>query len=273
MTFTPEELAANLDNQVWRKGFIYSITNRVNGRIYIGSTVDPKRRFYLHLRELKSGSHHSPRLQKSWNKYGEINFSFEVIEEVADINFLVAREQFWMWHFWSLLMNCAPVAGSPLGVKRTPEQRIVASESKRKFYATDAGKVAIEKARAKKSGRVQSDEERAMRSSRLKGNRNMGREWTDEQRAAHSIALTGRKMPPVSEETRRNISASKKGKPAHKNSIAASVKRHSEWIQKELPSWIEFIEEGKSFREIERLTGRSRDVVARECARFKCQSN
>lgn len=195
-----------MDNPEERSGFIYTITNSLTGKVYVGSSVDPKRRFYLHRRDLDRGCHHSPILQNAWNKYGEASFVFDVVEQVDDTNFMVAREQFWIWRNQHMIMNCSPTAGSPVGVRRTEEQKRAASEARKVFCATPKGRAYIEALHSKNRGRKQSSEERSMRSARLKGVAR-GREWTDEQRAAHSRALTGRKMPEFSAEWKANISA------------------------------------------------------------------
>ena len=61
---------------------IYKITNVINGMIYIGSSVELKKRIAQHKSDLRNNRHHSPRLQNSFNKYGEENFVFEIIEEL-----------------------------------------------------------------------------------------------------------------------------------------------------------------------------------------------
>lgn len=69
-----------------KKG-IYAIVNRLNGQFYIGSTRCKrgfKERFSTHLRELRKKKHHSYKLQKAWNQYGEANFSFYILREIDD---------------------------------------------------------------------------------------------------------------------------------------------------------------------------------------------
>lgn len=56
---------------------IYQIENIINGKLYIGSSNQIKRRFYLHKWDLKRGKHHSITLQRSWDKYGEGAFLFK----------------------------------------------------------------------------------------------------------------------------------------------------------------------------------------------------
>ena len=53
---------------------VYEIKNIKTDKRYIGSSQDIKYRFYQHLSMLRNGNHHSVHLQRSWNKYGELNF-------------------------------------------------------------------------------------------------------------------------------------------------------------------------------------------------------
>lgn len=60
---------------------VYAIRNLINGKLYIGSTVNSfNARWQCHRKRLRKGCHHSQHLQAAWNKYGENNFSFEIIE-------------------------------------------------------------------------------------------------------------------------------------------------------------------------------------------------
>lgn len=78
------------------KNVIYVIRNVVNGKFYVGSTVDARVRFQAHKRRLKKGTHQSPHLQAAWNKYGEECFKFEVVASVEDRDELLAVEQVWL---------------------------------------------------------------------------------------------------------------------------------------------------------------------------------
>jgi group I intron endonuclease len=59
---------------------IYQIKNLKNNKIYIGSSKNIKERFLQHKYNLKNNKHCNPILQNSWNKYGEENFEFIIIE-------------------------------------------------------------------------------------------------------------------------------------------------------------------------------------------------
>ena len=74
---------------------VYKITNKVNGKIYIGSSNNIENRWHQHKLQLRDGIHTNQHLQHAWNLYGEDNFMFEVIEECApEIQF--EREQYYL---------------------------------------------------------------------------------------------------------------------------------------------------------------------------------
>ena len=73
---------------------IYKITNKVNGKIYIGQSITIKNRWKQHINEAKNNRNNAA-LYLAMRKYGIDNFSFEVIEE-CDIKFLNEREIYWI---------------------------------------------------------------------------------------------------------------------------------------------------------------------------------
>ena len=62
------------------KGGVYKITNKLNGRIYIGSAKEFKNRWKEHARSLEKGKHHNRFLQADYNKCGPEVFSFSILE-------------------------------------------------------------------------------------------------------------------------------------------------------------------------------------------------
>lgn len=72
---------------------IYKIENTVNGKLYIGSTKNFESRKNIHLRQLRSGTHHNIHLLRAFIKYGEEKFVFSILEECE---LLFEREQYWI---------------------------------------------------------------------------------------------------------------------------------------------------------------------------------
>lgn len=63
---------------------IYKITNKKNNKVYIGQSNDIAKRKNSHFNALRKNKHENIHLQNSFNKYGECNFSFEVLEECTE---------------------------------------------------------------------------------------------------------------------------------------------------------------------------------------------
>ena len=59
---------------------IYYIQNIITKQLYIGQSKNLKKRKRRHFSELRNKSHPNRHLQQSFNKYGEKNFEFKVIE-------------------------------------------------------------------------------------------------------------------------------------------------------------------------------------------------
>ena len=79
------------------KSGIYKITNAVNGKFYIGSSIDISRRLNAHKSMLINNTHRNPILQRAWNKHGSDKFTFEIIEECAsDQKICFEREQYYL---------------------------------------------------------------------------------------------------------------------------------------------------------------------------------
>jgi group I intron endonuclease len=86
-------------------------------KIYIGSAINLRSRKNMHFSDLRKGSHSNIKLQNHYNKYGETDLVFSVIEPCLP-EFLIIREQ----HYIDILhpsFNICPKAGSSLGVKRS----------------------------------------------------------------------------------------------------------------------------------------------------------
>ena len=72
---------------------IYEIKNIVNNKVYIGQSRNIHKRWNSHINELRNNKHHNYHLQQSWNKYGEENFQFSLLNvcEEHELNQLEAE--------------------------------------------------------------------------------------------------------------------------------------------------------------------------------------
>lgn len=103
------------------KSGIYRIRNLVNNKIYIGSSKNINHRKSAHLYDLRNQKHKNIHLQRSYNKYKEEKFLFDIIE-LCEIENLILKEQ----HYINTLKpeyNISLIAGSTVGMKR-PDQSL-----------------------------------------------------------------------------------------------------------------------------------------------------
>lgn len=132
-----------------RTGGIYRISGP-DGRIYIGSAENLRRRWNCHKALLRRGSHHNRLLQADWTEAGEAAFTFAVVEEVVDVAALITVEQRWLDEALAagVAYNIAMSTRSPArGSTHTPEARGKMSASIRAAMTPER--------RAGKSRRVQ----------------------------------------------------------------------------------------------------------------------
>lgn len=155
---------------------VYAITHLATGNQYIGSSRNIARRWYVHRSTLRTNTHHTSRLQRTWNKYGEDAFSFTIIEYVEPTRAaLQAREQ----HYLDTLQPAFNTL---------------------KVAYNSVGHVVSEATREKLRGIMRA---RSMR-------------FSDEAIRKSADARRGR---PLSEATRRKVSASNRGKHDHSPEI------------------------------------------------------
>lgn len=162
---------------------IYEIVNLRNGKRYIGSTRDFKRRWQDHRSYLLRGAHHCAALQRAWSKYGEDAFAYRVLEECCHTE-LVEREQSAIDRLRPEYNSC-PLAHSSRLLKHTAEARANMSAAQRRRFCCPL-------VRAAHLAMVRRPENRAKSSAANRGNTHFsGRRHTDEARAKISDAMTG----------------------------------------------------------------------------------
>lgn len=108
---------------------IYLIKSKIKpDRIYVGSAIDIKRRWYVHKYDLKNKKHSSIKLQRHYNKYGFDDLEFEIFD-LCDINYLINNEQFYI-NIFNPYFNYNKIAGSQLGYKHRQETKDKMSKSR-----------------------------------------------------------------------------------------------------------------------------------------------
>jgi hypothetical protein len=111
---------------------IYKISSKCKPkRFYIGSAFNFQARKLKHLSNLRRNVHINSYLQNHFNKYGETDLHFDIIEEVINKEFLIEREQFYI-DTLSPIFNFCKVAGNCAG-------RIVSEHTRSKIRNTLTG--------------------------------------------------------------------------------------------------------------------------------------
>ncbi|MBQ6296433.1 MAG: GIY-YIG nuclease family protein [Selenomonadaceae bacterium] len=169
-------------------GIIYKITNKVNGKTYVGKTTTPLKQ--------RMASHRCADtvIGKAIRKYGGENFIVEVIEECDTKEQLNEREIFWI-----AALNCKTPNGynrsdggdGPTGYSHSEEIRAILS--------------------AANKGRKKSPEHRAKIGA---GNR--GKKQTPEAKAKISVAHIGKSL---TTETKAKLSVIERQETSYKNLI------------------------------------------------------
>lgn len=202
---------------------IYKIRNIVNGKFYVGGTVDARVRFQSHRRLLRRGAHHCQPLQYAWNKYGEEAFKFEVVEDVDRREALFDAEDRWLaeHHGKPHCYNVSRCADSPT------RGTTLSDTHKARISAANMGNQSAK-------GAIRPDEEREAIRQRKIGNINFrGRKHTEESKAIMSEKAKGFKRRlghTNSPEHRARISAANKGRvisPEHVEKIRRRNKGNS----------------------------------------------
>jgi group I intron endonuclease len=186
---------------------IYKITCIITNKYYIGSSINIITRWNSHKNDLKNNKHHSYKIQKTWNKYGEKNFIFEIIEECDPVKeIILEREQFYI-DYMNPFFNICKIAGNVMGVKRTPETCKKISDARKgennPYFGKKHKKETIQKMSNAKKGENNHNFGKTGEKSH-----NFGLTRTPEIKIKMRIAMKGKKR---SQEACKNISESKKG--------------------------------------------------------------
>lgn len=181
---------------------IYVIKNIITEKVYIGSAINLKNRWYTHKSILKKNKHSNRKLQSAWNFYGEQSFEFIVVEIVIDKNKLIEIEQQYLNNFLfanltdnnrfeSLGYNIRRIAESNLGYKASIETRRKMSEAakgKKKKPMSEETKQKLSDSQKGKSRKFSKEHLEYLRNSGWK----KGQKHSEEHRKNISKGLKGK---------------------------------------------------------------------------------
>ena len=116
---------------------IYGIKNKINSKVYVGKTqVSFGDRWDNHKAKLRNNKHDNSHLQHSWNKYGEDNFEFYIIEIIneEDNEIYNIKEKYWIKYFKDLNLsyNMSEGGDGAPGCRVSEHARKIIGEKNRK---------------------------------------------------------------------------------------------------------------------------------------------
>ena len=223
---------------------VYSIRCVATGKRYIGSGIDISVRWTAHRVALRKGNHHNLYLQRAWNKYGEVQFSFETIEIVVPHD-LLTRESDYIKEFRSADrrygFNVNLTAWSRLGRPHKPSTIELMSAAK--------------KGNKSRLGKPHSAETKLKISASQKG-----KIIPADQRAKISRTLMGSQVSTVA---RLKISIANKGKPKPHGFGRRIAEARAFFSVDEITEVRRLAKTGDSRRKIARQFGPSHNVVSK----------
>jgi len=171
---------------------IYKITSLSHPeRFYVGSASNIKLRWKKHRNDLKCGSHHSIKLQRHYNKYGENDLVYSIIT-ICSVSELLMKEQFYI-DSEDPYFNYSKVAGSPMkgmkhsketlvkigmawkGRKHTPETKLKMAESATGKHPTEETRKKL--SLAKKGIHLEEGHREKIRQRALGNKHVIGKHW------------------------------------------------------------------------------------------------
>ena len=227
---------------------IYEILHLESGKRYIGSANNFHDRFRKHKSSLRNGSHHSVKLQRSWNKYGESAFKFNPLLLCEPVNLLM-YEQILIdfYDSYECGFNSTIKASSRLGVKSSLETRMKISIARTGLKLSEShkeniGKGSIGKKHSASSIQKMSDAHKGKKKSdeHIEKMRkvNLGKKLSEDSKLKISKSLIGNdraKGYKFTEEQKDKMSKSHIG-----------IKQDAEWIAKRIAKRLETINNRKT---------------------------
>ena len=203
-------------------GYIYTVTNKINGKQYVGQTIEiPQKRWWKYK---KLNCIQQPKLYNALKKYGAVNFLYEILDTAPDQIVLDYLEDFYI--------ECLDTVTNGYNCKSGGGNGRHSEMTKQKMSASHKGIKHSEESKAKMSlsqtGRVVTPEMRLKMSASRKSAIENGWKLSDDARLKITEKITGHL---VSESTKHKISESQMGTKNHmygKNASEETRKKMSD---------------------------------------------
>lgn len=189
------------------KSGIYAIKNKMNNKMYIGQSVNINKRKSYHLWLLRNNSHFNPKLQNTFNKYGEENFEFVILEK-CNKEELDDKEIEYISRYNTTNNGYNICEGGEGSLGRT-----LSEETKQKISNANTGRKQDEVAKKRKSEAIKELWKTAEYRKKMKQRPkpkpwNKGRRLTEEEKKHLSEKLKGRR---ITEEHKKKLHELYKG--------------------------------------------------------------
>lgn len=210
------------------KSGIYTLTNKITNKIFIGSAKEFKSRWKQQAYSLRNNKHSNVLLQADFNLYGEEAFIFEVVEVVtggkkertereqkySNEQYLISEKEFYNYHYLYRFNKLDTSKYEQISEQRSVNAKTMwlnrAPEEKERILKTMA-------------------DGRDLDCYKLVSASNKGKTISEETREKIRIAITGKPGPNLGKtfsiETRKKQSIAKLGKPGHKGIAGADNAR------------------------------------------------
>jgi group I intron endonuclease len=181
---------------------LYTITNKLDGTAYVGSSVNVTRRLRDHKNMLRNGKHHSIHLQRAWDRDGEASFEFAMAIALENPDECLIQEQILLDSMKDSGLKVYNVATktdcSALGRKWSEETRSKLKDQRASQWDDPKKRAKMSVVLSAVKG---AEEARAAHTAKMRAY------WESPKGLARRLAKT-----PLSEEHKRKIGESSKGR-------------------------------------------------------------